>query len=80
MLAILLSLSMHGCLACSPKTGQQLRHGPALRERAKTVELPAISALFADIASKRPTRAWDLNPNPGAAQEMPPPTLVRMPL
>ena len=70
---------MNGCLTCSPKTGQRLRHGPALRERAKTVELPAVSALFADIASKRPTRAWDLNPNPGAAQEMPPPTLVRMP-
>jgi hypothetical protein len=35
-----------------------------------------VSALFADIASKRPTRAWDLNPNPGAAQGMPPPPLV----
>jgi hypothetical protein len=62
--------------ACSPKTGRRLRHGPALRERAKTVELPAVSALFADIASKRPTRPWDLNPNPGAVQGMPPPPLV----
>ena len=63
-------------LACSPKTGQRLRHGPALRERAKMVELPAVTALFADIASPKPKRAWDLNPSPGTAQEMPPPPLV----
>ena len=62
----------------SPKTGQRLRHGPALRERAVTVELPAVTALFADIVSRNPQRPWDLNPNPGAAQQMPPPPLVGM--
>lgn len=53
----------------SPKTGQRLRYGLAMRERAKTVELPALTALFADIASPKPMRAWGLNPNPGTIQE-----------
>lgn len=35
------------------------------------MELPALTALFADIASPNPARTWDLNPDPGTVQPQP---------
>lgn len=46
----------------SPKTGECLRFGPAMRQAATSVHLPGVAALFADIASQAPQRPWDLRP------------------
>lgn len=48
--------------AVNPKTGEQLRFGPAMQEAFKTVRLPAITALFHDISSAQPIRPWSLRP------------------
>lgn len=48
------------CCVCSPETGRKLRFGPAMTARMATVELPLVTALFADISAAGPKRqrAW----------------------
>ena len=48
------------CAPCSPETGRKLRFGPAMTARMATVELPLVTALFADISAAGPKRqrAW----------------------
>ena len=45
--------------ACSPATGKLLVHGKALAHLNTEVELPAVSALFSDISSRRSHRTWE---------------------
>lgn len=37
---------------CSPGSGQKLKYGKAMQARASHVELPGVTALFADISSR----------------------------
>ena len=65
--------------ARSPETGRKLRFGPAMAARMSSVELPLVTALFADISAAGPKRqrAWTAAA-PQLAQRGPASAAVRL--
>ena len=47
----------------SPETGRKLRFGPAMAIRTNAVDLPSVTALFADVSSRGLKRQRRWSPN-----------------
>lgn len=59
------------CMPCSPGTGQRLKYGKAMQARTSQVELPSVTALFADISSKGPERQRRWSPRTPITPKVP---------
>ncbi len=50
----------------SPETGRKLRFGPAMAVRTNVVDLPSVTALFADVSSRGLKRQRRWSPSPAS--------------